>query len=281
MRTRDFLLKLAIPLILLVPSCDTASAQSTADAISARLKGQPLYLRGGWREDKLKFDADGQPKENYKAVPFTEAGIDVYSVKMSGNRLRITGQRVALAFPNGTPKRMDLTGKNYTGSITIEVQGVPGQDFGKALDAIFAPDLASLVPTMPIYWQDYAQKHLLPPNAEGTGSDPTATADKPIAGNGDNLVHVGGVVKKPTVISSAAPEFDNAARALKFSGNVEVYLWVLEDGSPSHLKIVRPVGMGLDEQALAAVSKYKFAPATLNGNPVKVDLYVDVNFQIF
>jgi protein TonB len=44
---------------------------------------------------------------------------------------------------------------------------------------------------------------------------------------------------------------------------------------------VRPAGLGLDEKALAAVQQYKFSPAMQDGKPVKVDLYVDVNFQIF
>jgi protein TonB len=44
---------------------------------------------------------------------------------------------------------------------------------------------------------------------------------------------------------------------------------------------VRGVGMGLDEKAVEAVRQYKFKPATRDGKPVKVDLYVDVNFNIF
>ena len=57
--------------------------------------------------------------------------------------------------------------------------------------------------------------------------------------------------------------------------------WVDENGNPSHVKVVRGVGMGLDEKAIEAVRQYKFKPAMQNGKPVKVDLYVDVNFQIF
>ncbi len=38
--------------------------------------------------------------------------------------------------------------------------------------------------------------------------------------------------------------------------------------------------MGLDEQAVAAVRQYRFKPATLDGKPVPVDLYIDVNFAM-
>lgn len=280
MHTR-VLLRFAIPALLLVlGSSLPSSAQSTGDAISARLKGQPLYLRSGWGEDKLKFDADGQPQKHYKVVTFTEAGIDVRSVKVAGDRLLIRGQRMGVVFPNGTPTRVPMTGRGYTGSISIEVQGVPGGNFGKALDVIFAPDLVSLVPSMPIYWQDYARKNLQPqPTASGENS--VVPGGIPTVASSEKLVHIGGPVKKPSVISSVEPEFSDAARAMQISGSVGIYLWVMEDGSPAHMRIVKPAGLGMDEQALLALSKYKFKPAMQDGKPVRVDLYIDVNFQIF
>ena len=98
---------------------------------------------------------------------------------------------------------------------------------------------------------------------------------------GGGVFHIGGGVSKPVVLYSPEPEFSEEARKAKFSGNVEVYLWVDENGSPSHIRVVRGVGMGLDEKAIEAVRQYKFKPAMKDGKPVKVDLYIDVNFQIF
>ena len=98
---------------------------------------------------------------------------------------------------------------------------------------------------------------------------------------GGGVMHVGGSVRAPVVIYQVDPEFSEEARKAKFSGNVEVYLWVDENGNPSHIRVARGVGMGLDEKAKEAVAQYKFKPAMQNGKPVKVDLYIDVNFQIF
>ena len=39
--------------------------------------------------------------------------------------------------------------------------------------------------------------------------------------------------------------------------------------------------MGLDEKAMEAVRSYKFKPARKNGQPVTVEMNVEVNFQIF
>lgn len=119
-------------------------------------------------------------------------------------------------------------------------------------------------------------------NGTGIGSGSGAGIGPGSGGNtGGGVFHVGGSVRAPALIFAPDPEFSEEARKAKFSGNVEVYLWVDEQGNPSHVKVVRGVGMGLDEKALEAVRQYKFKPALQNGKPVKVDLYVEVNFQIF
>ncbi len=122
----------------------------------------------------------------------------------------------------------------------------------------------------------------------GTGSDSglgSGDGNGMDAGSGGNFgggpMHLGGGVHPPSVLSSVEPEFSEEARKAKFSGDVQIYLWVDEHGNPSHVRVARGIGMGLDEKAIAAVRQYKFKPATLNGKPVKVDLYINVNFQIF
>jgi len=94
-------------------------------------------------------------------------------------------------------------------------------------------------------------------------------------------MHVGGGVLAPVVITEVDPEFSEEARKAKFSGSVEVYLIVDEMGQPVNVRVARGVGMGLDEKAVEAVKQYRFKPAMKDGKPVKVDLYVDVNFAIF
>jgi TonB family protein len=92
---------------------------------------------------------------------------------------------------------------------------------------------------------------------------------------------IGGAVSAPMVIYQVNPGYSEQARAAKFSGVVLVNLWVDQNGNPTHVHIVRGVGMGLDEKALEAVSQYKFKPAMEDGKPVMVQLNIEVNFRIF
>jgi protein TonB len=93
--------------------------------------------------------------------------------------------------------------------------------------------------------------------------------------------HIGGGVSAPVLIYSVEPEFSEEARKAKVAGNVLVNLWVDTNGNPSHVHVIRGVGMGLDEKAMEAVRQYRFKPAMENGKPVLVELNVEVNFQIF
>jgi len=96
----------------------------------------------------------------------------------------------------------------------------------------------------------------------------------------NQVMHIGGDVKPPIVVSQVDPEYSQRAKAAKFSGTVRVYLQVDENGHTSHIRVVKGVGMGLDEKAVEAVRQYRFKPATLDGKPVPVDLYIDVDFAM-
>ncbi len=101
------------------------------------------------------------------------------------------------------------------------------------------------------------------------------------AGMGGGIYQIGGSVRAPVLTYSVDPEFSEEARKAKFSGNVQVALVVDEQGRPKNIRVERGVGMGLDEKAVEAVRQYKFKPAMKDGHAVPVELYIEVNFQIF
>lgn len=98
---------------------------------------------------------------------------------------------------------------------------------------------------------------------------------------GGGLRRIGGGVSAPVVLFAPEPEFSEEARKAKVAGNVLVYLQVDTNGHPAHVRVLRGIGLGLDEKAMEAVRQYKFKPAMENGHPVAVEMNVEVNFQIF
>ena len=100
-------------------------------------------------------------------------------------------------------------------------------------------------------------------------------------GYGGGLMRPGGGVSAPQVIFSVDPEFSDEARRAKYQGICVVSVIVDVQGNPRNVKVVRPLGMGLDEKAVEAVRQYKFKPAYYQGHPVPVEVNIEVNFRIY
>lgn len=99
-------------------------------------------------------------------------------------------------------------------------------------------------------------------------------------GYGGGLMSVGGGVSAPQVIRSVRPEFTDQARAANFQGKVMLQLIVDAQGNPQNIRIVHPLGMGLDQMAVEALRQYKFQPAMYQGHPVAVQIVIDVDFHL-
>jgi TonB family protein len=52
-------------------------------------------------------------------------------------------------------------------------------------------------------------------------------------------------------------------------------------GYPRNPRVIRSLGMGLDEKALEAVQRYRFRPAMKDGRPVSAMINVEVNFRLY
>ncbi|HVG26925.1 MAG TPA: energy transducer TonB [Acidobacteriaceae bacterium] len=236
-------------------------AQTTQAELEGRLLNRDVFLRGFWRDNKLEFDRSGKPVRAFREGSFTVAGVRVTSVEIRHDGLLITGQREGLAFGHDQMTQVPL---GPEGGVKVRIHGRPGEDFGSALDAVFAPNLPSLAPSLPEFWQPYAQTHF-----EGSQPDaapPTVTPQ-----------HKAGM-SPPVVLRQMDPKFSPEAKAKGYSGMCRVRLNVLPDGTPDHLQITVPAGLGLDEQAIESLLQYRFRPAQMDGHPVEVELIVDVHF---
>lgn len=99
-------------------------------------------------------------------------------------------------------------------------------------------------------------------------------------GGGPYRPGVGGVTNPVPVLTPEA-EFSDEARRAKYQGAVMVTIIVDAKGFPQNPRIVRALGMGLDEKALEAVRRYRFKPAMKDGKPVPVVITVEVNFRLY
>jgi len=100
------------------------------------------------------------------------------------------------------------------------------------------------------------------------------------AGTGGGVYRIGGGVSAPVPIFKPEPEYSEEARKAKYQGSVTLSIVILADGSTSNIRVVRALGLGLDEKAIEAVSKWRFRPSVKDGKPVAVTANVEVNFRL-
>jgi TonB family protein len=137
----------------------------------------------------------------------------------------------------------------------------------QALDNVFASGLdARVVAAMPAFWKLYYQ-------AVAAKSDyrPTDPA----------VLRQDQVDRKAKLLSITQPDSNQYAQDAGVAGMALYHVVVGPDGNAHEIAVARPIGFGLDENAVAAIRKAAFQPALEAGKPVPVLLDLVVEFRIY
>lgn len=82
------------------------------------------------------------------------------------------------------------------------------------------------------------------------------------------------------MIYKKEPEYSEEARKAKYQGTVVLYIEVDPTGRAINPRVVRSLGLGLDEKAIEAVKQWKFKPGYKDGKAVTVAATIEVNFRL-
>ncbi len=100
-------------------------------------------------------------------------------------------------------------------------------------------------------------------------------------GIGGGVYRVGGGVSAPRAIYAPDPSYSEEARKAKYQGTVVLWVVVGADGRTRDIRVQRSLGLGLDENAVEAIRRWRFEPARKDGMPVAVQVSVEVNFRLY
>lgn len=106
--------------------------------------------------------------------------------------------------------------------------------------------------------------------------DPTLFA--PLEGGRESAAGCKGIVRAPRPIYTPDPA---PASRDHSKGTVVLWLMVGTDGAPHDLRVARSVDDASDKAAMEAVRRWRFKPATCDGEPVAVQMNVEVNVRVF
>jgi len=88
-------------------------------------------------------------------------------------------------------------------------------------------------------------------------------------------------VSAPIALHHPEPKYSKKARSISFQGMTVLWIVVDAEGNIEQARVVQPLGLGLDQQALHAVRTWRFKPGMRDGKPVPVKVLVEVQFRLY
>jgi TonB family protein len=282
-----------------------AAAESDLDQhLRDEYQGKTLLLRGFYSSERLHYDSSGVP-DNTDSGDWTVDGfVRVDDIHFSGDRLIVKGQRIAAVWSDRKqlelrPMERRASDKKDKEPVRLEIKADAGmhnpapEQVDAMISQIFLTSKDSLADLVPEYWKPCVNLGLNGGNkncvfAAEILAVPGAAVSKnnsaPSETSGDvsrRMTRIGHGVSPPRLTYQPEPEFSESARQAKYQGVVTLWLVVNKEGVPTDIRILQPLGYGLDAQAVKAVENWRFAPAEKDGQPVNVEIAVEVDFHLY
>jgi len=272
----------ALPVLVVILAANflfTASAHDLERDLRKTYTEKLLSLRTPTSYDVVHFNLEGHPSRAASGEPWTTCGLfKVKKISVKSGQVAIDGERVIVVLNPATEEKKLLLVTVERGvhviidlPMTIETPA----DMDRLLARIFLP--GDLQKRMAAEWMSTVD---LRPDLDEIGKSApggrvgTLAGDRPVYAIGaDSLV-------RPMAVYKPEPRYSEKALFKRVSGTIRVRVIVNEKGFPEILEILQHLREGLDNRALAAVSEWRFKPATKGGIPVAAMVVVEVKFHL-
>jgi TonB family protein len=119
------------------------------------------------------------------------------------------------------------------------------------------------------------------PETDGSGPGVGPGVDEGTGGGvGGGPYRPGSGIEPPRLLREVKAQYTEDARKKGITGGVVLEIVIKSDGSVGEVKVLRGLGFGLDDRAVAAVRNWRFAPARRLGTAVDVIVEVEVEFSL-
>jgi protein TonB len=92
-------------------------------------------------------------------------------------------------------------------------------------------------------------------------------------------LRIGGNVRQPAPLYTPQPEYPALARQARLSGVVKLEAIIAADGTVRGVKYLNGPAL-LVPAAMAAVRTWRYTPPTLNGDPIEIQMFVVLLFNL-
>lgn len=288
-----------LPVLILAAAASLRAAdqQVIASRLEKIYKGQKMALRAYNSGATIRYSPDGRLIKGGKLGPWTlDAFLQCTGVELKGNDLIIEAKR--LYFMRGPASGTFQPFRGPRVRIEIDIRGYPVSfsTLQQAIGNVLETGSDNLTILAPDYWKDYmrhknqegskqAQKKAsgIPPASKATLTDESSKQTAP----GSPVYRVGELINakenlkvtSPVPIHVPEPPYTPQARKAGLEGTVILSVVIDATGRVSQESITEPLGLGLDDNAVKTVQKWRFKPSMVDGKPVAVRVVVEVTFR--
>jgi TonB family protein len=260
-----------------------APAEDLVPVLNSAYLGKAVVLRHPIAGSALHFNSDGKSTETKKEGAWTvDGGLEIRKIELTPTTLRLGCNRVVFGFderkkalvPFRTKQKEKIT-VNVEIALTSPIESLPAAD--EVLHRIFTFTETELLEMVPDYWQDFLRKQIFGtlPMPVPTPAVPRRDPKQERKQSQDFLESLKAKgVTPPRPVHTPEPH-----RINDMTGTVVLETLIDENGKVQQPKIIRPVGYGLDEEAVATVVTWSFKPATRDGKPVPMHMAIEVAFM--
>jgi hypothetical protein len=166
-----------------------------------------------------------------------------------------------------TQQAGDIEAESGRHHATTESEATANTTLAQALETVFATGIDDrMIATLPDYWKLFYQSI--------AGHRVYRPADSAVLRQSD-------VDQKARLLSVVDPPSNEFAQKNGVAGMAMYHVVIGIDGKPREIAVGRPIGFGLDENAVKSIQQAKFEPAMKGGQPVPVMLDLLVQFRIY
>jgi TonB family protein len=280
---------------LLLGLCSFVSAAVAGDheldrQLTSEYRDKILALRHSFKSNSQEYDFEGKPVIAGEEGPWTVYGrVALRKVVLDAEKLRLEGKRVLYVLDD-RGKTLQPSAEREDVKITIQLKSpvISADQFATIVNLVFAISPEDVVKSAPPFWRAYLIDQNASDQSQKKTSWPDAQTMQQLPNLGDPALSHDQIFKvgeqginAPKVLYQPEPEFSDLARKKRYQGTLGMNLVVDKSGTVRNVQVIHPLGMGLDENAAATVSTWRFSPALRNGQPVAVAVYVEVSFHLY
>jgi TonB family protein len=271
MKTTLIVAILVVTMFLVGPRPIWCQTNDLPDQLNSAYKDKILLLRNFYSGNNLAYDENGALQGSGSPGPWTLAGIEIKGIGITARGIEIVANRMGTLYKNGKPGVVKI------GTLRIQVsKHVTNDDTKAAIDPIlakiFIDPAEDLRPLLPEVWTYYFSGKDL----QSRSAAWQATLEKSPLKPKDFSA---GKLTPPHIDYAPDPGYSKEAASRHVEGTSFLSTIIDVSGTPVNVAIMQPLGMGLDEQAVSTLKRWRFKPATLNGKAVPVHINLEVAFR--